>query len=62
MKKTPLPREFHDGGKVKELLNGKTVTITSARWNGYTWMYSFKETEMSCGEGYLTDLTTKLKP
>jgi len=27
--------------------------ITDIFWNGFTWMYSFEETQMRCGEMYL---------
>jgi hypothetical protein len=27
--------------------------ITDLKWNGMTWMYSFEDTNMSCGEMYL---------
>jgi ribosomal protein S27E len=36
--------------------NGKPVTMTvegTPFWNGFTWMYSFKDQDMSCGEHYL---------
>lgn len=31
----------------------KPLTVSESKWNGHTWMYSFKETEMRCGAGYL---------
>lgn len=32
----------------------QTLTIKAFRHNGFTWMYEFKETEMRCGEQYLS--------
>lgn len=34
-------------------------TIKDFQWNGYTWMYSFEETEMKCGEQHLCNLPNK---
>lgn len=34
-------------------------TIKDFQWNGYTWMYSFEETEMKCGEQHLCKIPKK---
>lgn len=37
--------------------HNKPLTVKEEpEWNGHTWMYSFEETDMRCGQEYLSDL------
>lgn len=35
------------------MLKGNYIISKKPDWNGFTYMYSFKDTDMSCGEMYL---------
>ena len=57
--KKPTNRRFIDGQTVKSRLSPdpeSKIVISGATWNGFTWMYSFLNTNMRCGEEYLTTL------
>ena len=47
-------RKYNIGDKVKtSLTEEQNLTINDYQWNGYSWMYSFIETDLRCGEEYL---------
>lgn len=52
------PNKFKKGDKVKaeyaNLHGHEFLTVSDTKHNGFTWMYSFEETDMRCGEQYLT--------
>ena len=48
-------RKYGNGIKVTTVpTNAEQLTIKSAQYNGHTWMYAFCETQMRCGEDYMT--------
>jgi hypothetical protein len=51
-KKMPQPK-FEIGKIVWVAKENKALEIIEARWNGFTFMYSFKGTTLRCGEMYL---------
>lgn len=54
MKTKNLPKQkFTVGETVWVLSEGTEREITDIKWNGFTWMYAFKETNLRCGEMYL---------
>jgi hypothetical protein len=49
-----LPK-FTTGQKVNVSILGRQAVISkSPFWNGFTWMYSFQNEEVCCGECYLS--------
>ena len=59
MPKQKQPKaKYSKGDKVySSMEHNKSLTVKEEpEWNGHTWMYSFEETNMRCGEGYLSDL------
>lgn len=42
---------FKNGETVRHIIG--IFTVNDSKWNGFTYMYSFKESEMRCGEMYL---------
>jgi hypothetical protein len=54
-KVNPHPK-YGEGDKVKSTMNiDEVLTITGEpKWNGYGWMYSFREIDMRCTEGRLS--------
>jgi len=46
--------KYTKGQTVNTGFDDRVLTISkNPKWNGFTWMYSFAETDMSCGENYL---------
>lgn len=53
--KEKTQQKFNDGETVRTSKEDYGIlTIKDSRWNGYTWMYGFKETEARMGEHYLS--------
>ncbi len=51
--KKPKPK-YKKGDIVKNYMLMREVQIEDEpKWNGFTWMYSFVNEEMRCGESYL---------
>ena len=59
-KRFGTPR-FNSGEKVKTSLTGESeLTINGNAWsNGFTWMYSFENSDMSIGQDYIIPLSPK---
>lgn len=55
------PPKFEKGEKVIVYFLDSALlrTIKDINWNGYTWMYSFEEIDMNCGEEYLIKVRSK---
>lgn len=56
-KKLP-PKKYNIGDKVIAPGFSETeLEIESSFWNGFSWMYYFKDSEMGLGENYLRRIT-----
>lgn len=58
MGKRKLQQPRFEQGETVEMpggYNGRKLFVVSGKpfWNGFTWMYSFIDCDLSCGEVYL---------
>lgn len=59
MKKKIPAQKFQNTEKVYYGMEDQDLTVKEAKWNGLTWMYSFEETDMRCGQNYLVSIEKK---
>lgn len=56
MKLKPKKQLYFPGDKVTTFFTDDEIFVVKnmPKWNGLTWMYDFENTDMRCGEGYLS--------